>query len=553
MKKNILYIFLIQILFGSSSLFAGVQFVCNELLGRPTNHSITIHAETDKAVEYYYEYGEDSLSFSIQTEVKTSADSVPFVVVLDDLKENTKYYYRLKYREVGTEEFISRSAHWFTTQRSEDASFRFAIEADPHLDTNSVPSALALTFKNILSYEPDFMLDLGDTFMCEKLPNKSQSEVTKRHLYLRSFFDTVCHSVPLYLVIGNHEAEWGNITAYTDKSLCVMASNTRKLYYPNPEPDNFYSGNTISEEYVGLRQNYYSWQWGNALFVVLDPYWYSTQKLAWGVTLGEEQYNWFKNVLASSNAKFKFVFCHNLVGGAGKDMRGGAEAADFYEWGGRDTNNVWSFEANRPGWGKPIHQLMVEYGVSAFFHGHDHLYAKQEKDGIIYQEVPQPSNRNLTNTQANQYGYKSGTILPGRGFLLVSVSDSTAKVEFIKTLLTNEEKENSHNGDVADSYIITKAKASIIEKTEKSGIRIFPNPVSSFVNIEIDYNNISSVEIYNLKGDLVKSFNISNNNSKLSLVWDCLDNEGNKLVSGDYFWRITINGVIKTEKFSIVE
>ena len=35
--------------------------------------------------------------------------------------------------------------------------------------------------------------------------------------------------------------------------------------------------------------------------------------------------------------------------------------------------------------------------ASIYFHGHDHCFAKQAKDGIVYQEVPQPSSRNITN------------------------------------------------------------------------------------------------------------------------------------------------------------
>jgi hypothetical protein len=34
-----------------------------------------------------------------------------------------------------------------------------------------------------------------------------------------------------------------------------MATNTRKLYYPNPVPNSFYSGNSIPENYVGIREN----------------------------------------------------------------------------------------------------------------------------------------------------------------------------------------------------------------------------------------------------------------------------------------------------------
>ena len=535
-----------------------LAFICNELLGRPTANSITIHACANKALDVYYEYGTDSLNYSNQTEVKNTMDSVPFVYEIQGLAPNTKYFYRLKYRLAGSGDYIARASHSFRTQRASGNSFSFAIEADPHLDTNSTPASLALTFNNIFGKEPDFMLDLGDTFMSEKLPNKSQSEITKRHLLLRSYFDLVCHSVPLYLVLGNHEGEAGWELNGTANSLAVITSNTRKLYYPNPEPNSFYSGNSKSENFVGLRQNYYAWEWGNSLIVVLDPYWYTPAKLeGWGWTLGIDQYNWFKNTLTNSKAKFKFVFCHNLLGGSGKDARGGAEFAHLYEWGGMDTNMTYSFDKNRAGWGKPIHQLMVENGVTIFFHGHDHLYDKQEKDGIIYQEVPQPSNRNITNTQAANYGYTTGKILAGRGFLLVSINDTSAKVDYIKTLLPNEEKGQNKNGDIADTYTIIKSGLNnvddIIDNSDFD-LSVSPNPALDkiIITAKLPFNQNAVIEIIDLKGNLINTFNnIQSADGNISINYNCKGINGNDLVDGVYICRLTSNNVTKSFKFAI--
>ena len=43
--------------------------------------------------------------------------------------------------------------------------------------------------------------------------------------------------------------------------------------------------------------------------------------------LGAHQYAWFEQRLAGSQAKYKFVFTHSLVGGLDGQMRGGLEAA----------------------------------------------------------------------------------------------------------------------------------------------------------------------------------------------------------------------------------
>jgi len=187
---------------------------------------------------------------------------------------------------------------------------------------------------------------------------------------------------------------------------------------------------------------------------VLDPYWYTVTKPGWGWTLGADQYNWFKSAITTSKAKYKFIFCHQIVGGNGNDARGGTEFVDFFEMGGKNLDGTTAFDTYRPGWGKPIHTLLKENKATIYFHGHDHFYGKQDKDGIVYQEVPQPSNKNITNISAADYGYVDGTLLPGRGFLLLTVSGSSVKVEYVKTYLPSEEKAGSKNGDIGATYTI---------------------------------------------------------------------------------------------------
>lgn len=426
-----------------------------EILGRPTSSSVTMSILFDQETEVYWEYSISMGEYSNKTATTVAVKDSPLEVDFVNLLTNTKYYYRTRYRIKGTSSpFLSGPEHSFHTQRSVGSIFTFAIEADPHLDTNSDTSAYSLTLKNILSKNPDFLIDLGDTFFSEKQPVVNQDVVSARHTMYRPYFGIPCSSAPLYLVSGNHEGESGWLLNGNSTSVPVMASIARKLYYPNPLPNSFYSGNTKSENFVGLRENYYSWEWGNALFIVLDPYWYTTNNSDWGWTLGADQYNWYKNVITTSKAKYKFVFCHQLVGGTTKDARGGSEYAGFFEMGGYNADNTWGFDTYRPGWGKPIHTLMKENNATAFFHGHDHFYGKQDKDGIVYQEVPQPSNKNITNMSAAQYGYVDGLLLPGRGFLLVTVSEESVKVDYIGTYLPSEVSGTHKNGDIITSYTI---------------------------------------------------------------------------------------------------
>ncbi len=425
-----------------------------EILGRPTNTSVTINVLVDLQTDFYWEYGTTTGAYNMSSPTFSATKDMPLEADLVNLVSNTQYYYRTRYRSAGTSLFSAGPEHTFHTPRASGNTFTFAVEADPHLDSNSDTAAFSLSLKNIRLANPDFLIDLGDIFMSEKQPVINQQTITDRHILYRSFFDKVCPSVPLYLVLGNHEGELGWLLDGTANSLPVMASNTRKLYYPNPFPNSFYSGDTKAENYVGLRGNYYAWEWGNALFVVLDPFWYTTVKPGWGWTLGVEQYNWFKSVLTTSKATYKFVFCHNLVGGNGNDARGGTEFANLFEMGGYNTDGTWGFDTFRPGWGKPIHTLMKENNVTIFFHGHDHFYGKQDKDGVVYQEVPQPSNRSLTNISATDYGYVEGVLMPGRGYIKVTVSGIDAKVEYIGTYLPSEENASQKNMGVKATYTI---------------------------------------------------------------------------------------------------
>jgi len=257
-------------------------------------------------------------------------------------------------------------------------------------------------------------------------------------------FGTLAPS-PLFLVLGNHDGE-SRAPGGKDADMPAWSAQLRTTYFPNPVPDMFYSGNT--------RQSYYAWTWGSALFIVLDPYTFTPSPRGtadnWNRTLGDEQYQWLKQTLEKSDAQWKFVFIHQLVGGAGKDGRGGAEAAPYYEWGGQNTDGTWGFDQNRSGWGQPIHQLLVAHHVNAVFHGHDHLFVKQDLDGIVYQEVPQPSSAraNAANS-ATEYGYVSGDVLSSPGYVRVTVEPEQVKIEYVQTAVSGQT-----NGQVAYAYTL---------------------------------------------------------------------------------------------------
>lgn len=446
----------------------GVDFGSAELLGRPTDTSVSLNLVPTAAVEAYVEVGVAAGSYSAQTAPAAHAAGEPFVLALEGLLPDSAHHYRLRWRRPGEAAFREGPDRTFHTSRAPGSTFRFTIQADSHMDENSVVELYHRTLANVLADAPDFHVDLGDTFMCEKHfeplsaaspPAPDEASLVRRYVYEREHFGLISHSVPLFLVNGNHDGELGFARSGTGDDLATWAARARLRTFANPTPDSFYAGDSSAEPGVGQRAAWYAWHWGDALFVVLDPFWNTTMKSsddAWAVTLGKAQYDWLAQVLASSPAQRKFVFLHNLVGGLDGQMRGGVEAARHFEWGGANSDGSPGFSARRPGWGKPIHQLLVEAGVTAVFHGHDHLYAHQTLDGVVYQAVPQPSARNTNNaaTLAAQYHYSAGTTIASAGHLRVTVSPAGVTSEYVRAWLPASESQTQVNGQIAHEWMV---------------------------------------------------------------------------------------------------
>ena len=419
------------------------------ILGRPTLHSVTLSVLAYQELEGYVAYGNIKGEYSKATPRQTFHSGQPVHLLIEGLLPNTRYYYQLHSRPPGNGNLVAGPEYSFTTGKPAGSGFTFTIQADSHLDNGTSPDIYRQSLATVKASKPDFHIDLGDTFMDDKYAEFKASHA--QYLAQRYYFGLVGTDSPVFLVLGNHDGESVDHGGAGPDSMAVWANTMRKKYFPNPLPDGFYSGNTSDQPYVGLLQDYYAWEWGDALFVVLDPFWYTSRKTRdgdnWPRTLGLQQYNWLKHTLESSHSKFKFVFIHHLSGGESREGRGGAEAARFFEWGGHELNGADTFLQNRPGWPMPIHQMLLRNKVSAVFHGHDHLYVKQDLDGIVYQEVPQPSHARGSTQSATEYGYKSGVLLPSSGIMRVDITPAKASVQYISSNPGSE-------GRVMHSYTI---------------------------------------------------------------------------------------------------
>lgn len=512
----------------------------NTVLGRPTDTSIAVSVLADKAgdrawVEYgvALDSGRTSILAPVTTAPVTSQTGEPVVIEVTGLAKDTLHYYRVHYAAGGVGDDPD-NLHTFRTQRAKGRAFHFGVQGDTHPEraNNKMFHAdlFTRTMEQVRDRQPDLYFMLGDDFSIEKiienfknanygagyafhrdaegvasyatyqsLPSpfsramivdgKSAPQSNAAYLEMRQkYLGLAASATPLMLVNGNHEqAHLANLGGIFNNA-SIWAADARLEYYPLPGPGGFYTGDETKLAGVngyptiaasdGWLRDYYAFTWGDALFVTIDPYWHSPTispdstlfadpEPQWGATLGDEQYAWLKKTLETSDAKWKFVFAHHVNG----NNRGAAAVVGVQEWGGAP-----GFAANRPGWAKPIHQLFADTKVTIFFQGHDHMYAREKVDGVVYQEVPNPGDNSYFAYNCDAYAPPSinwqgpagygvydaayGVRMPNTGFLDVTVTADRVQVDYVRTyrdvdlatdpnkIFTGKEK----NGEVAFSY-----------------------------------------------------------------------------------------------------
>ncbi len=442
------------------------NFTGNIVLGTPTDSSIIANVfTTNQSGAVSIRYGLNPGQYDRQTQRVPIIANTPVELTLTGLVADKRYYYRLDFQSQNGAGSGPTVEYSFQSARSPGQSFTFAVQGDSHPErekTQFEGSLYSRTLQTAAADKPDFYFLMGDDFSVDTLDPKTinATKVTERYTIQRPYLGLIGASSPVFLVNGNHEqAARFNLNGTPD-NIAVWAQNARNSHYSQPSPDYFYSGNKEVVPFIGLLRNYYAWTWGDALFVVIDPYWASTVAVdnvfggdpkrtnMWDVTHGNEQYLWLKETLEKSKSKYKFVFAHHVMGTG----RGGIELAGLWEWGGKNSKGLNEFANQRPTWNLPIHQLMVANKVSIFFQGHDHIWVRQQLDGVIYQSLSEPADPNyaLWNSDA----YLTGERFPSTGYTRVRVSPTGVKVEYVRTYLQKDEGPGRISGTPVFSYTL---------------------------------------------------------------------------------------------------
>jgi 3',5'-cyclic AMP phosphodiesterase CpdA len=367
----------------------------------------------------------------------------PIRITLQDLLPNTAYDYRIRVRKAGDiTPYEYGDSGSFTTKKERNSTFNFSIMADSHMGFIKEKEDPGLriglqTIENASATDPDFFITMGDESMThfESFDIQDSYDGMLRYAMVKRFYSRLASHSPIFYVLGNHDGELSWVMWYLSEN----SYQARRYFINNPSPETYIFGG-------GSRCNYYAWEWGDALFVCLDPFYntgnvspYSTKPYGSAWTLGSEQKAWLKKVLAASSSRWKFIFSHHILASWAYDGygRGGAKYAHDYEQG-------------------EIHQMMLDHGAHIFFYGHDHVYADSTADGIHYTCCGRPGWRQEPTwtfpdnpcypyfVDAYPYGW-----ITDFGFVNVTVSPDEVTVAYLKTAMDRTNKA------VLDRYTLT--------------------------------------------------------------------------------------------------
>jgi len=209
----------------------------------------------------------------------------------------------------------------YVVPEEKNETWSFVVFSDPQ-QGYGVFSHLAMNISNL---EPAPQ----DAFCCGDIMLRSSNEA--EWLSFTHCTEQIRQKMPLFIARGNHE---GNDSV----------SEVILHQYSNFTTDNFYY--THSEK--------------NTFFIVLDTY----EKGSEGAILGD-QLSWLQHQLDSASSESSinhiFIFMHQPLFPQGRHI-------------GEDLSNA-----------NELHQLFLKHKkIRAVFSGHDHLFNKYVKDGIIY-------------------------------------------------------------------------------------------------------------------------------------------------------------------------
>jgi hypothetical protein len=293
-------------------------------------NSITIRWQTDIASNSKVDFG---TTIAYGTSTNNATVSTEHEVQLTGLTANTKYFYQIG---TSTTAIQGDAFNFFKTGVSSGSSnFKVWVTGDYGVPSAGFPDQIAVrnAYQTYVGATPaDFWLWLGDN----AYPSGTASDFTSNVFGVHT---QLLKSLPFFPSPGNHD--------YADNPYQSATTLTTTWAYF----DSFTMPTTA--QLGGIASNtekYYSYDYGNAHFVVLDT---------WGANTNAVMYNWLQSDLQANTKKFVVCYFHN------PPYTKGTHDSD------NNINDLSSFDVRQY-----ILPILEANNVDLVLSGHSHIYER---------------------------------------------------------------------------------------------------------------------------------------------------------------------------------
>lgn len=287
------------------------HFNAGPYLNHATQESVALTWETDRPSKAALKWG---TSEKLGQQLELSELDRLHEATISGLAANQAYFYRIE-ATAEDGQAINSGLLTFKTAVQVHEPFRFAVVGD----TESRPHINDRLAKQIWGERPNFMINLGDLTDAGEKPHRYEWT----HEYFVGMTQLISR-IPVMAVPGNGESDlhWYN----------------RYHRYPGPE-------------------NYYSFEYGNAAFFMLD-----SNRREEEFKPGGKQYQWLDEQLSKCQARWKIVCHHHATYTGEEDDYGDAWKRPQVQYGDPFVRKI-----------VPLYE---KYGVDLAMFGHLHLYER---------------------------------------------------------------------------------------------------------------------------------------------------------------------------------
>lgn len=343
-------------------------------------NSVVVRWQTATATDSKVSYG---LTTGYGNSVSNATVSTEHEVSVIGLTQNTKYFYQIG---TTTDNIPSDAQTFFKTALPAGTTTDFTVWATGDFGSGSAGQAAVrdaystYAAANLPNGKADFWIWLGDNAYNSGTSGEYDS-------YVFGIYPNIMKNTPVFPAIGNHD--------YAD-----VGNSFPPITLPYPTNFEYFSAFTMPQnaELGGVASNtkrYYSYDYGNTHFIVLDSYGVVTNSNAIDA-VNNPMYTWLRNDLMANTKKWTVCYFHHPP----------------YSKGTHNSDT----EVRMVNMRQYYAPLLEDYHVDLVLSGHSHVYERSYLlNGHYGIENTLTAGMKINNTLGNISPYYTKSLVNGIG------------------------------------------------------------------------------------------------------------------------------------------